>query len=549
MQAMADPSLTDTDLAIAADPPALSMRAVGSATAVLAVGVVIGQVFGVLRTLFVANEVGISSTFDAVLVALVLPTILGNWLSNAMRVAIVPAHAHISHRAGEPEARRFLGAVLTYLGLASILAVVLVVIFAAFAVDISGPGLPVETKRLAMLHIPVLAPMLAFVAMANLLTAVCQIGRRFLPIAVSAAVGALTAFLTTVLLWDQFGITAYALGTTADAGFSLVVLIVAARRHGLLPGFSLRADRIDVKAFAKHVLPMTVGSGVLQLNLISDRAIATLLSAGAASALKYGQQIVSAPVAALSSSWATVIYPTVVAAGAPRSTKSMGEAMTISVRYAVSIFVPLVIATVAFAPLLVDSIYGRGAFGISSVQTTIGVVVGFAPMLVLSMIQPVFTAAHNTRRRGTLLAFTGICNAILNVVLNLTFGRVLGVAGIALSSSVTLAIVLVFLAWRVPSDEGFHGSELVRAGARALAASLVPGVPIAALIWSMPLNGDAVGHVLVAVSCTMIGAVGYVVAAEQVGLPEPGIILRSLRAKLRIGSRRALRSAVRRNRR
>ncbi len=534
---MADPTPGDPAPATTV-APAFSMRTVGSATAVMAVGVVIGQVFGLLRTLFVANEVGVSSTFDAVLVALVLPTIIGSWLSNAMRVAIVPAYAHISDRAGDAEARRFVGAVLTYLTLVSIVSVVLVIAFADLAVEISGPGLPPGSRQLAVLSVPVLAPMLAFVAMANMLTAVCQIGRRFRPIAASAALGAVAGLVSTVLLWDRLGITGYAVGTTVDAGVSLVILAVAAKRQGLLHRPTLRANPTDAKAFAKHVLPMAVGSGVLQLNLISDRAIATMLSIGAASALKYGQQIVSAPAAALSTSWATAIYPTVVTSGGSRSGGSMGEAMTTSLRYAVSIFLPLTVATVALAPLVVDLVYGRGAFGGGSILTTVGVVVAFAPMLTLSMIQPVFTAAHNARRRGTLMAFTGVCNAILNVVFNLTFGKAFGVAGIALSSSVTLSILLIFLASRIPRDEGFRPREVLRAGGQALAASLVPAIPIAALVWSTPTDGNGLVQAALGASCATAGAIGYVVVAARIGLREPAVIADSVGARLRLGSHR-----------
>lgn len=509
------------------------MRAVGKWTALLAVGVLIGQVFGLLRTLYVADRVGISSSFDAVLVAMVVPAIIGSWLSNATSVAIVPAYIQAVHRIGETEARRFLAAILTYTTLASIVALAGVVAFAGLSVLIAGPGLAPDAKDFAVRSVPILAPTIAFVTLGAMLTAVCQIHRRFLPIAASSAAGPLAGLLVTVMFWDQFGLTAYAAGVTIDGATTLLVLVGAAMRRGLLPRPSLHANVEEAKAFARHVLPMGVGSGVLQLNLISDRAIATLLSAGAASALKYGQQIVTAPAAALSTSWATAIYPSVVSASAPNSETSMGAAMTTSLRYTLAIFIPLAVAAVALAPLGVDVVYGRGAFDSPAVRTTTLVVAAFAPMLVLTMVRPVFTAAHNARRRGTLLALAGILNATLNVVLNVLFGSVLGVAGIALSSSVTLAIVLVFFAWRVRPDEAFRAREVIGVGTRVLAASLVPGIPIGLFAWSTPLNGDFTGHVVMLVACAAAGVIGYVLAARLLGIPEASTILRVLARSVR----------------
>lgn len=504
------------------------MNAIGRSTALLTLGTGTGQVFSLLRSLFIAAAVGISSSFDAILVAMVIPTVLSIFLSGSVRVALVPTYLGIAHRSGEPDARRFLGGLLTWVAIAAVAAALVVAAFPGPSVSISGPGLAPEARLLAAGYVPILAPMLAFMAMTNLLVGVCQIGRSFLPIAISTTLGPLAALVVTAGLWGRLGITAYALGTTVGTAVSLVTLAVGAIRQGLLPSPSLRLDRRELSSFARHVLPMTAGSAFLQLNLISDRAIATLLSAGAASALKYGQQIVSEPAAAFSASWATVVYPAVVVSGGLSSSTTMGAAMTTATRYTLAVFMPLTVATVALAPLVVGVVYGRGAFDREAIRTTVTVAVAFAPMLLLTMIQPVLVAAHNARRRGMLMGLTAVSNAALNVVLNLAFGSVLGVAGIALSSSVTLAVLLLFLAWRVPTDEGFRMREVADAAGRALAASLVPGIPIGALVWWLTRDGIVAGGLPILIVCAITGAVGYLLATRLFRLPEPWIMFGAL---------------------
>jgi putative peptidoglycan lipid II flippase len=203
----------------------------------------------------------------------------------------------------------------------------------------------------------------------------------------------------------------------------------------------------------------------------------------------------------------------------------MGAAMTVAMRYTLAMFVPITVATIALAPLVVSVIYGRGRFDDRAVQTTVTVVAAFAPMILLTMIQPVLTAAHNARRRGTLMAVTGVANAVLNVLLNLAFGSVFGVAGIALSSSVTLALLLAFLIWRVPRDEGFRVRETVDAGGRALAASLIPGVPIGAFVWSLARDVPTSTGVAILVLCSLLGTIAYIMSTRLLGLPEPMIVV------------------------
>lgn len=516
------------------------MRRLGVSTVLLTAGSATGQVFTLVRTLFVAYAVGVSSSLDAILVAVVIPTVVGLWLSNVVGVVIVPTYMHITEASGDPAARKFLGTVLTYVGLAALAAVLFVTALGEPGVALSGPGLAPDARRFAIVHVPILAPMLAFIALSNMGIGVCQIGKSFGAIALAWASGPLASLLVTIVLWDRLGITAYAWGTTVGAGTALAVLTAAALRKGLLPRPSLRADRRDVGPFVRHVAPMVGASGVLSLNLVSDRAIATLVSTGAASALTYGQQLVTGPAGALSTSWATVVYPAVVEAGGATSRTNLGDAMTSALRYTLVVFVPLAVATAALAPLIVNLFYGRGAFDREAVRTTVTVVAAFAPMLVLMMIQPVFTAAHNVRRRGTLMALMGVFNALLNVVLNLAFARVLGVAGIALSSSATLAIILTVLAWRVPPDEGFRTREVARAGGRVVASALLPGIPTALVAWSIALDASVIVTMLMLVIGGVAVGAGYLLASRALGVPEPSAVFGLLREAVtrRIGQAR-----------
>jgi putative peptidoglycan lipid II flippase len=219
------------------------------------------------------------------------------------------------------------------------------------------------------------------------------------------------------------------------------------------------------------------------------------------------------------------VYPAVVESGGPSSITTMGAAMTTATRYTLAVFMPVTVATVALAPLVIGVVYGRGAFDREAIRTTVAVAVAFAPMLLLTMIQPVLVAAHNARRRGMLMGLTAVSNAFLNVVLDLAFGSVLGAVGIALSSSVTLAILLLFLTWRVPADEGFRIRDVADAAGRSFAASLVPGIPIGAVVWWLTRDGIVAGGLPILIVCAIMGAIGYLLATKLFRLPEPWIML------------------------
>lgn len=517
----------------------LFVRGLGGPTVLLIAAGVLGQVFTLARTLFVAARIGTAPELDALLVALVVPLVVSGLLVSSLRTAIVPAYLDIAQMQDESQARRFVGVIVTWIALLGLVAAVLLILVPGPAVDLSGPGLTASPRAAAIRFLPIVAPILVLSAVSTLLGALCQIAGRFLPIAVGLAVAPLASLVATVALWDRLGLDALAFGMTLGAGATLAVTLVYVARAGLLPPVAFRTDRRQLGRFLRHALPLTAGSAVLQFNLLADRAVATILPSGAVSALTYGQQIVLQPLGSVISAWTMVLYPSLVRVARDRETGSLGAGAAQAIRATIVVFTPIMVTAAALAPLVVDVVYRRGAFDVRSAAMTAGVVAAFAPLLLEMMIQPILTGAHNARRRGTLLGLVAVANALLNVVLNVIFGLTLGVAGVALSTSITVALLLLYLAHRLSTaEEGFAVRPLLQVGGRALLASLVQGLPLAVVAWvwlpQLPLTAAAP----LLVFLLAVGLGGYLVTARLIRFEEPGIVLATIARGLKLAVRK-----------
>ena len=136
---------------------------------------------------------------------------------------------------------------------------------------------------------------------------------------------------------------------------------------------------------------------------------------------------------------------------------------------------PVSALTLAVAPVAVSTAYGRGAFTSRDLAVTALVVAGFAPLVCTLMVSQTLTGALNARRSGSVLLTAGIINVILNCTLDVVLGFSIGVAGIALSSSVTAIVVSTFKARQLAKREpAFRLRPLARYLAIASLASL-PG--------------------------------------------------------------------------
>ena len=510
------------------------MVAVGRSAILLTAGLLVSQVLVAVREMFVAAQTGTSSGLDALLVGVVLPIAVGGVLSSGTAVALVPVYltARASRRARD--AQRFAGVVFAWVALGAAGVWLLLTLVAGPLVGIMGSGLGTDGQAEAATFLRLAAPSVLASAMYGILAAVCQAESWFRPIAVASVTNALTAMAVVLVLWDRIGLTAYAISVVAGPLVAVIVLGVAMFRRSIFPVPRLRAEGMPTNEFLRHAVPLTVSSSILQIGIVIDIAVASVLQPGSVSALRFGQLLINVPVGALSVAWNSAIYPALVGSTLTRDPGRLAWVTSQGLRYAFALFVPLASLTMAVAPLAVAVAYGRGLFTGMSIDATAWVVLGLAPTIALSMATPVLVGALNARRQGTYLLAAGVLNVSLKAVFDIVLGYFFGILGIALASSLMLTVVFLFFASRVSQLEpSFHLRPILRTILKAVVAA-APGVIVtAALVWgAWPERGLLMGLLILA-GVSLATAASYLVMAKLIGLHEPGNITDTIKREAR----------------
>jgi putative peptidoglycan lipid II flippase len=513
----------------------LSLYSVGRSAAILTGGAVATQILGVVRELFLATQIGATAELDAFLIAFALPIALPGVLTSGVTVALVPAYLEARENDGLADARRLAGTILTLVAIAGAGIWLALEAFAGFAIALTGPGLSVTGQAEAIGFLELLAPVAFLNAVSAILLAVCQAEQRFVAISAAAIAGSITTVVTMLVTWDSLGLDGLAIGSLLGPIVMLVVLLGATARAAVVPLPGLRS-RGRLGPFLRHAAPLTVGAAVLQLNVVADRAIASLLGPGAVSVLRYADVLVRVPVGAIGPAWGSAIYPALVRSTLRGAADNLAFDTERAMRYAIALFVPVALLTAAVAPLAVAVAYGRGAFSTEDLELTAGAVAAFAPLLLILMVSPVLTGALNARRRGQVLLIGATLNVALNLVLDVALGFSLGVVGVALSSSVTSAIVLAFFAWRLTiSEPAFR----LRPIGRTLALAVVAGAPIAIaaawLCWIRPAPSGIAAAVAALLGIGILGMAGYFLVALTLGMEESRTFARLAADRLQRG--------------
>lgn len=496
-------------------------------------GTAAAQAIAILRELFVAANVGLSGDYDAVLIALVIPMTLAALATSGIVTALIPGYVAIQRERGRADASRLASAVLTWVAVITGLMAAFLVLAADPLVQLVGPGLPPEAHDQAVSYLLMLAPVVMVIGLGGILSSICQAEGRFGMMAWAAFIGPAIAFAIMVATWGEAGLRALVVANILGPLISTLMLLSGVLRASVTLRPRLIAPGLGAGALMRHAIPLTLSASVLQVTVVADRAIASLIAPGAVSALRYAEVLVRLPIGAIGPAWGNAVYPALVRATHSVRTDTLGNVTMRLLRLTIAVFLPIAALTMAVAPVAVGVAYGRGAFTPEDLATTSQVVAAFAPLILLLMLNPVIVDSLNARRRGTVLLAGGIANAIINLVLDIVFGLTIGVAGIALATSTTIAVVLflVLAPNLARSEPEFRLGRLGRPMALAIAAA-IPGTAVfGALAWSGIAPREGIPAILFLVIAGTAGLAAYGIIAIRIGLEEPVAILAAVRER------------------
>lgn len=509
-----------------ADGTGFTLGSVARSTVILTIGNLVAQVLVVVRELFLADRLGAAVATDTLFVGIILPISLGGILTTGATVAFVPAYLDAARSQDLAHAKRFAGAVLGWAGLGGLLLSVGLYVFAEVVVAIMGSGLAAEARTEAVHYLRVVSPCAFVLSVSGILLAFCQAEARFRAMAFHAIATAGITAAVVVLLWPQWGPDAYALGSLAGPLVGLAFLVAVTARSSIAPLPRLVARGVGLPAFFRHATPLTISSSILQVNAIASTAVSSSITPGAVSAVRFATLLVSVPIGAVGLAWGKAVYPALVHSAHDDRGAGLASAVDVSIRYIFAIFVPIAALTAALAPLAVGVVFGRGAFGESSVELTSIAVVGLAPVIVTLMVRSVLTGALNARRKGMTLMTGGFLNVAVNTGLTIILGLTVGIIGVTFATSVTAICVAVFFANRLRRAESALSLTALSANLRLAVAAAAPvAILLAAIAWTIGPDLDVVVGVAGLALASAIGGVGYLLVASRLGYREPGQLL------------------------
>jgi putative peptidoglycan lipid II flippase len=348
-------------------PPA--RRRSGSYAVLVAAGILLSRVAGLIRNAVIARYLGASAATDAFNVALKVPNFLQNLLGEGvLSAAFIPVYSRLLAQGDLRAADRVAGVFVSFLAAIVFVLVVLGMVFAPVILGITAAGLQPHVMEMAVRFMRIVLPGIGLLVLYAWALGILNAHRQFFigyvaPVLWSAA---MIATLVICGLWWNGAQLAEALawGTLLGCFLQFAIEIPFVLRHARHLSFGFDRALEPVRTIFRNILPVVGGRGVVQISGYVDTFIASHLPTGALSNLFYAQTIYMLPISVFGMSVAAAELPQMSSqTGTTDEVKTaLRTRLDRSVRQVAFFVIPSVIALIVLGRVLVAALYERGHF-------------------------------------------------------------------------------------------------------------------------------------------------------------------------------------------
>ena len=399
----------------------------------------------------VAGFFGRSDAMDAFLIAFLLPGLLINLFSESMNQALIPTLVKVRHQSGLAAAQLLLSRAMAWTCLLLVSGSLLMAAMAKWLFPLVLTNFSVAKIRLTEELFYGLLPLVLISGLTSNCTAVLNTSGRFILPALAPLATPMVLVVAVWLLTSRFGIWILVYANLVGAGLSAVLVIGMMELRGLRFRLDWFTDDLKIQASLREVGgqygPVLLSGLLASGGLLVDQGMAATLPSGSVATLVYANRFVSVVLSVLAGAISTVLTPYLSELVAGQDWRSCRRTVNRYVAGTALVSVPIALAMIAASGWMVRVTYQRGAFSAMDTANVAPVQAMYAIQIPFFVVSRVFYRYLVARRRTSLILYCGMINLVLDVGLNLVCMRWLGVAGIALATSLWTVSTFAFLGY------------------------------------------------------------------------------------------------------
>ncbi|BAW95287.1 integral membrane protein MviN [[Synechococcus] sp. NIES-970] len=523
-------------------------RSLAGIAGVVAIATLISKVFGLVREQAIARAFGVGPVVDAYAYAYIIPgflLILLGGINGPFHSALVS----VLSKREQKDAAPLVETVSTMVTGGLFLITIVLVVFAGFFIDLVAPGLEGTVRDLAILQLQIMAPLAVFAGLIGIgfgvLNASDQywlpgISPLFSSLSVVIGVGSLIWILgdnVNAPEYMQLGCIVLAGTTLLGALWQWLLQIFAQWKSGL---GTLR-PRLDlsipgVKEVLRVMLPATLSSGMLHINVYTDMYFASSI-VSAAAAMRYANFIVLTPLGIISNMILVPLLPVFSRLAAPDSWDDLKVRIRQGLLLTALSMLPLTAIFVSQSKTIIRIVYEYAAFDTTATEIVAPVLIAYGLGMFFYLGRDVLVRVFYALEDGVTPSRISVLNIFLNAIFDYilvkqfqTPGLIYATVGVNVVSMVMMIAILNRRLKGLPLLE--WGVSLLGLTGAAIASGFVSwGISLGVESLSFGQNLYVQGlELLVAIALALVVFFGL---ASTLKLPELDIFWQRVKGKLK----------------
>ena len=529
---MAELAVEDGEGPGAAPLPPGAHQGVARNTVIFSIATGASRVAGLAREIVAASYFGTSGAASAFTIAFQVPNLVrGLFADAALSAAFVPVFTEYLEKGKRREAL-LLASTLFWIILLVLGALTAFFILAAGVVMplfIPGTEFTPQLVDLTVGLSQLLFPVVVLLGINGLLVGIANTYHHFTIPALAPLVWNVVIIGCLVALHGAFSgenqIYAYAIGVLIGTIIQLLMVIPVLGRIDFRLKLHLDWRDPGVKRVFLLMLPVTIGLGVINIDLLINSMVGALISDSAPRAIDAAFRIYMLPQGMFSVALATVLFPSLSRLVARRDIPGLRAMLGNGVRQNLLLLVPAAAVTLALAHPIVELIYQYGSFGAASTEEVSTALFWFSFSLPFAGLNLLLTRTFFSLQRPWVPTALAALSLVVNLVLSLLLYGPLGIAGPVIGTAAASAVMAFAQASRLRGLLGgqIEGRETAIASAKILASSVVLGL-VAYGVWAV-LDGTlgdagALARILAVGPAIAAGLAAYWAGVTLLRVPE-----------------------------
>jgi putative peptidoglycan lipid II flippase len=522
-------------------------RAAARNTAIFSVLTGLSRIAGLAREIVASSYFATSGAFSAFTIAFQVPNVVRSLFADAaLSAAFVPVFTELLEHGRRKDAFKLASTLfflmLTVLGAITVLFVACAGFIMPLFVGSQLAGLTDLTVGLSR----VLFPVVLVLGLNGLAVGILNAYDHFTIPALSPLVW--NAVILVCLVGSQHILSGddqlygYAVGVLIGTAVQFTMALPMLRRLGfrLEVSFSFRDER--VRKVLRLMLPVTIGLGLINFNVLINSTLGSLVSEGAPRAIDAAFRIYMLPQGMFSVAIATVLFPALSRYAARRDLDGLRALTANGMRQIFLLLIPAAAATLALATPITRLIYQHGQFGSASTDLVSSALFWFSFSLPFSGVNLLLTRTFFSLQKPWITTGIAGLNLVVNVGVSVALYKPLGIPGIVIGTGVSSAVMTLAQAHFLRRE--LHGRldarrTLIVTAQITLASALLAGACYGTW-WGLDraLGVGLVAQVIAVGAGLAVGVAVYAATVLTLRIPEARQIERLIVGRLRRSAER-----------